>query len=97
LRSSARVLLDRQLDDELVKRIRTAIERDQTTVVADLHVWSLGPGIHAAEISVVAREPLSPEQYRKRLPDFVSHVTIEVHQNPEPGRHEEAGRSASSR
>ena len=80
LRSTSSVLLDRQGPDRIVNEIRSCIEQDEDSVVSDLHVWSIGPGIHAVIVSVVAHEPGSPDEYRRRLPKNLGleHVSIEV-------------------
>jgi cation diffusion facilitator family transporter len=75
---SARVLLDREMDAPVVPRIRSAIECDGDTEVADLHVWRVGRASHAAVITVVAREPRSPDEYRARLADIPSHAHVSV-------------------
>lgn len=84
LRDTAHVLLDRQASEETRRRIRDAIEDDDARLT-DLHVWSIGPGIHAVALAVVAARPLSPDVYRQRLPAGLGlrHVTIEVHQCPD--------------
>jgi cation diffusion facilitator family transporter len=81
LRSSARVLLDLQAPDEVLARIRKAIESEGDNRVSDLHVWSVGPGIHAAEIAIVSSRPLAPDDYYKLLPGELGlvHVTVETH------------------
>lgn len=81
LRDSARVLLDHQAPPALRDRIRSALETDSDARVADLHVWSIGPGVHAACVSLVVHEPKPPEHYRRLLPADarVHHATIEVH------------------
>lgn len=52
-----------------------------TDRVADLHVWSLGPGHLAVVASIVSDQPQAPEAYKARLAQFagLSHVTVEVH------------------
>ena len=81
LRSSARVLLDLQAPDEVLASIRKAIESEEDNRVSDLHVWSVGPGIHAAEIAIVTSRPLDPDDYYKLLPGELGlvHVTVETH------------------
>jgi cation diffusion facilitator family transporter len=81
LRSSARVLLDLQAPDEVLGTIRTSIESEGDNRVSDLHVWSVGPGIHAAEIAIVSSRPLDPDDYYKLLPEELGlvHVTVETH------------------
>jgi Co/Zn/Cd efflux system component len=61
--------------------IRLALERDTDDRVADLHVWSIGPGLHAAEIAIVTHHPAPPNHYKSLLPKSarLAHTTIEVH------------------
>jgi cation diffusion facilitator family transporter len=81
LRSSARVLLDMQAPDMVREGIRKAIESEGDNRVSDLHVWSVGPGIHAAEIAIVSSRPLDPDSYYSLLPRELGlvHVTFETH------------------
>jgi cation diffusion facilitator family transporter len=80
LADSARVLLDREMEEPLVGRIRAAIESDGDAEIADLHVWRVGRASHAAILTVVAHEPLAPDVYRARLGSIESlmHVSVEV-------------------
>jgi Co/Zn/Cd efflux system component len=81
MRDSGRVLLDRQAPPHVLAALREATESQVGNRIADLHVWSVGPGIHAAEISVVADDPQSPDHYKNPLPKNLGllHVTVEVH------------------
>jgi len=81
LRSSAHVLLDLQPPDEVLGAIRTSIESEGDNRVSDLHVWSVGPGIYAAEIGIVSSRPLDPDSYYSLLPEELGlvHVTFETH------------------
>jgi cation diffusion facilitator family transporter len=81
LRASARVLLDLQAPDEVLGAIRKSIESEGDNRVSDLHVWSVGPGIYAAEIAVVSSRPRDPDEYCKLLPGKLGlvHVTVEAH------------------
>lgn len=80
LRASSHVLLDMQAPETMRRTICEAIERRGDARVTDLHVWSVGPGIYATEIGIVASEPSSADEYRKLLPEAlgVVHVTIEA-------------------
>lgn len=80
LRASSHVLLDMQAPETLRKAIRESIQRRGDDRVWDLHVWSVGPGVYAAEIGVVASQPLSADAYRELLPRDAGlvHVTIEA-------------------
>ena len=79
--TTAAVLLDRQAPEALQDTIRNAIEEDGDSLVTDLHVWCIGPGIHAAEVTLVAHNPPSPNEYKSRIPksDDLVHVSVEIH------------------
>jgi len=81
LRASARVLLDLQAPDEMLGAIRKSIESEGDNRVSDLHVWSVGPGIYAAEIAIVSSLPRDPDDYYNLLPGELGlvHVTVEIH------------------
>ncbi|MCW8851248.1 MAG: CDF family Co(II)/Ni(II) efflux transporter DmeF, partial [Gammaproteobacteria bacterium] len=59
LGSTSGVLLDRQAPEVLQREIREILEADEDTRVTDLHVWSIGPGIYSAQITLVGHRPLS--------------------------------------
>ena len=84
LRDSSGTLLDRQAPDTVQDGIRRSVESLGDTRVADLHVWSIGPGLFAAEVAVVSHEPEEPSAYKKLLADAgLAHVTVEVHRCPD--------------
>ena len=80
LRQTARVLLDRQADTELEKRIVDAIESTGDANVVDLNLLSIGPGNYAVVISIVADQPQPADYYKRLIPtdNGVVHVTVEV-------------------
>ena len=84
LRQTAHTLLDHQADDTTTERLRQAIEGKATDRVADLHVWSIGPRIYAAALTIISESPRSPDYYRARIPPglHIAHATIEIHQCP---------------
>jgi len=79
LRDTGAILLDMTPDQDVMDRIRQAIEAvgDQ---VADLHVWRLGPGHLGVIVSVTTSHERGPDFYRQLLTRFasLSHVTVEV-------------------
>jgi Co/Zn/Cd efflux system component len=79
------VLLDRQADDETLAALRASLERDAGDRVTDLHCWSIGPGIYAADFAIVSDDPKSPDDYRSRIPHEIGivHATIEVQRCPD--------------
>jgi cation diffusion facilitator family transporter len=84
LAESARVLLDREMDVPLAEQVRLAIETDGDAEIADLHVWRVGRARHACIVCIVAREPLAPDDYRRRLAGIgsLAHVSVEVNRCP---------------
>ena len=89
IRASSRVLLDIQASEEVRRSVREAIESEGDNKVADLHVWSVGPGIYAAEIATVASTPKDPDHYCTLIPCGLGlvHVTVEVHRcETSPGK-----------
>ncbi len=87
IKDSSNVLLDRQVDHGRAEQIRTAIEKDSSDRVTDLHCWSIGHGIYAAEIAVVSDAPAPPAHYKALIPKEINvvHATVEVHQCPDHG------------
>lgn len=81
IRETSKVLLDNQADEHRLEDLRHAIERETSDRVTDLHVWSIGHEIFAAEIAVVSDVPQSPEYYKSAIPKGlgIAHVTVEVH------------------
>jgi len=81
LRTTGAVLLDRQASQQLRDSIRKRIENNGEVRVSDLHVWSIGPGIHAVELTVVTHDPKPPHHYKRRLATVkgLAHATVEVH------------------
>ena len=79
VRAAGAVLLDMQPAGELPARIRRRLEAGDD-IVSDLHVWQIGPGHHAAVVSVLCDTPEAAQIYRRRLAGVpgLSHVTIEV-------------------
>ena len=89
IRASSRVLLDIQPPEEVRRSVREAIESEGDNKVADLHVWSVGPGIYAAEIATVTSTPRDPDHYCTLIPRDLGlvHVTVEVHRcETSPGK-----------
>ncbi len=87
--SASQVLLDMQAPEAVRSAVRQCLENDGETVVTDLHLWSIGPELRAAAITLVAKTPRTPEYYRNQIPDGfgVVHATIEVMDaSPEAGR-----------
>lgn len=78
-RSTAAVLLDEQAPPEICDGILEAID-GLGAEVTDLHVWSIGPGLYSAIVSVETDAPECASRYRETiLSDArISHLTVEV-------------------
>lgn len=78
LKDTSRVLLDQQRSD-LEHGVRQCIESDGAQI-SDLHIWTIGPNMHAAIVAVVSHAPKSPAVYKQRIqaqcPSLV-HITVE--------------------
>jgi cation diffusion facilitator family transporter len=84
IRDAGTVLLDVIPEgEELPDEIREALE-EEGDQITDLHIWQVGPGHHAAIISLASPTPKAPSAYKRRLAHLheLSHVTIEVQPLP---------------
>jgi cation diffusion facilitator family transporter len=81
IRETAGVLLDNQVKKDHLVALRESIEAHSSDRVTDLHVWSIGHGIFAAEIAVVSDDPKQPDHYKSLIPSKLKivHTTVEVH------------------
>lgn len=81
LRATGAVLVDQRGPRHIRHQVVAAIERDGDSRVAELHLWSIAPGVYAAEITVVADSPETASGYKARIPAAlgVEHVCVEVH------------------
>ena len=84
IRDTSGILLDHQAPGAILERVNAAIEGVDGNRIADLHVWSIGPGIFSAVITVVSNDPKPPEYYKNLVPQDLGivHATVEVHRNP---------------
>ena len=84
MRATSGILLDKQAPASARNSLRQSIEQDRDSRVADLHMWTIGPNIYAAELAIVAHQPAGPEAYKNRLPSALGlqHINIEIHQCP---------------
>lgn len=85
LKSTSAILLDEQGSQALSDEVRQAIEFSDDHRVVDLHLWTVGPGIHSAVVSIVSRVPQSPGYFKSLIPDHlpIQHLSIEVHEYEE--------------
>jgi cation diffusion facilitator family transporter len=80
VRDAGRVLIDYvPASEDLPDEIRGLIEVDGDTIT-DLHVWQVGPGHHAAIVSIASTAPKPLAAYKAKLAEIpdLSHITIEL-------------------
>lgn len=80
LRESGKTLLDWQAPQSLRDSLKESLEQGEDRVT-DLHLWSVGPGINAAAVSLVTHNPGTADAFHARVPDNlrIVHMTVEVH------------------
>lgn len=80
LRDTAKALLDREMDDPLVGKVREALEQVPDTEVTDLHLWRVGRSQYSCILSVVTHQPHTADRYKAALQPFAQlvHITAEV-------------------
>lgn len=76
MRDTGAVLLD-ATDTKLESEIRTLVEGPGDAKIADLHVWRVGPGAHAAIVSVVGASRAAICE-RLRPVHEIEHLTVEI-------------------
>ena len=85
---TAKVLLDREMDDPVVDGIREAVAARgaaSETLIADLHVWRVGKAAYACALSLVTHDAqLSADEVRRWLSvhEEIAHATVEIHHCP---------------
>ncbi len=81
IRSTSRVLLDRQGPQDIRDKIRVSIESHDDISVTDLHLWSIGPNIYAVIVSIVTQDPKPAYDYKRLIPQDMGlvHITVELH------------------
>jgi cation diffusion facilitator family transporter len=79
MRRAGSVLLDVAPDRSLAVQIRSRLESGDVRI-SDLHVWRIGPGHHAAIVSLVTHQAAGADRFRQALKDLpgLSHLTVEV-------------------
>ena len=79
---SARVLLDAEDHGEVAAGVRSAIESDADTQIADLHLWRVGMAGRGCIVSLVTHRPRPVDHYRALLSQVpgIVHLTVEVNQ-----------------
>ncbi len=77
LRDTAAVLLDTS-DPHLEAEVREQVEGPGDARITDLHIWRIGPGAHAAIVSVAGTADRAAIRERLVPVHELAHVTIEI-------------------
>jgi len=81
IKDSSEVLLDRSTNTILTENIVSILKEDNDAILQDLHVWKIAPTYHAVILSIAAKTPLKPDEYKQILKPCLpehTHVSIEV-------------------
>lgn len=75
------ILLDGEVDEEVRRKIQSAIESDNDSRIFDLHVWRIGSNEIAGIVSVVTGKNRKVEDYQTRIKNLFPsyHFSVEVH------------------
>jgi cation diffusion facilitator family transporter len=81
IQDTSGVLLDHQAPDSILEQVRSAIEHNRHNRITDLHIWSIGPGIYSATLTIVTDTPQPPSHYKELIPKDLGivHLIVEVH------------------
>ncbi len=81
IKSTAVILVDGIAGEDVKQEIRRAVESDNDSRIADLHVWRVGSGEIAVIVSVVTGQDRKPEEYQTRIKKVqdLMHLSVEVH------------------
>jgi Co/Zn/Cd efflux system component len=83
LRDTSAILLDCTPETDPGDQIRKAVEADAGASIEDLHVRPVGVGQFSAVVPIVAREPRTPEYYRRL---FSEHEELRACHDRDPAR-----------
>lgn len=77
MRDTSAVLLD-TADAHLVEEIQECVETPGDARIDDLHVWQIGPGVHAAIVSVAGNVSAAMVRTRLKPVHEIAHLTVEI-------------------
>lgn len=77
VRDTAGVLLD-TADPHLEEEVRQEVEGPGDARITDLHIWRLGPGAHAAIVSVTGQANVETVRARLAPVHELAHITVET-------------------
>lgn len=81
LRDTGRVLLDAEMNAPVVAEIREVIMASPISAqISDLHVWRVGKGKYACILSLVTKDVVDPDYFKRQLSihEELIHISVEV-------------------
>jgi cation diffusion facilitator family transporter len=81
LRDTGRVLLDAEMNAPVVAEIREVIMVSPISAqISDLHVWRVGKGKYACILSLVTKDVVDPDYFKRQLSihEELIHISVEV-------------------
>lgn len=81
LRDTGRVLLDAEMHAPVVAEIREVITASPISAhISDLHVWRVGKGKYACILSLVTKDVVDPDYFKRQLSihEELIHLSVEV-------------------
>ena len=81
IKSTARILLDAEMDEPVVDEVREVIAEISTEIqITDLHVWKVGKGKYACILSLLSPIAISADEVRHKLSihEELVHISVEI-------------------
>jgi cation diffusion facilitator family transporter len=81
LRDTGRVLLDAEMNAPVVAEIKDVIMASPVIAhISDLHVWRVGKGKYACILSLVTKDDVDPNYFKRQLSihEELIHISVEV-------------------
>ncbi len=81
IQSTARILLDAEMDEPVVDEVREVIAEISTDIqITDLHVWKVGKGKYACILSLLSPSAISADEVRHKLSihEELVHISVEI-------------------
>jgi cation diffusion facilitator family transporter len=79
LKQTSGTLLDHQAPSPILDSVYKSLNQAGEFDVTDIHVWSIGPNIYSVIVSIVADQPVNPDEVRDTLDrSRFPHITVEI-------------------
>ena len=78
---TAKVLLDREMDDPIVDEVKKSLQNIDKTIITDLHIWRIGSKAYACSVTLQTQDSgLIPLKIKELLQTVggIAHATVEI-------------------